>query len=122
MKNYFFFLSFIPIYLFLGCSEIGFRKKPKNLINEKKMEQIIYDATVMDIMSSFSKKNPNFESLMGKSYLFEKYNIDSLNLSQSESYYAKNPRLYYRMHKNVIQRINNQKDSIAILEKEIMKN
>ena len=120
MKNHIFFLSFIPIFV-LGCSELGFKKKPKNLINEKKMEQIIYDA-VMNIMSSFSKKNPNFESLMGKSYLFEKYDIDSLNLSESGSYYAKNPRLYYRMHKNVIQRINDQKDSLAILEKEIMKN
>jgi len=122
MKKNFFFPSIIFIYFFSGCSEIGFKKKPKNLINEKKMEQIIYDATVMDIMSSFSEKNPDFESLMGKIYLFEKYNIDSLNLVESESYYAKNPRVYYRIHKNVIKRINDEKDSLTILEKEIMKN
>ena len=96
---------------------MGSTSKPKKLTPEETMEKIIYDATLIDIMSSFSEKNPNFEDIMGKSYLFIKYNVDSLQLANSESYYAKNPKLYYRMYAKVIQRIDKEKDSLNALDK-----
>ncbi|MEK9614201.1 MAG: DUF4296 domain-containing protein [Flavobacteriaceae bacterium] len=117
MKRKCFFWIAIAGILSGGCSNTGSTKKPKNLIPEETMEKIIYDATLIDIMSSFSEKNPNFEDIMGKSYLFIKYNVDSLQLANSESYYAKNPKLYYRIHAKVIKRIDKEKDSLNALEK-----
>ena len=67
-----FFLELIVIIILLGCADSGKVMKPVNLISENQMEQILYDATLMEVMSSFSKKNPAFEAILGKSYLYKK--------------------------------------------------
>ncbi|MGI9540818.1 MAG: DUF4296 domain-containing protein [Flavobacteriaceae bacterium] len=104
--------------LVASCSGTGNVKKPDNLISEKRMEAILYDAIVMDVMRTFSEKNPTFEALMGKSYLYKKYDIDSLQLVESENYYAKNPRVYFKIHSNVLKRIEFTKDSLDRIAKQ----
>ncbi|MDA8612016.1 DUF4296 domain-containing protein [Flavobacteriaceae bacterium] len=112
-------LVFVFCALLLGsCSGTGNVKKPVNLISEKKMEAVLYDAIVLDVMSTFSEKNPTFEALMGKSYLYKKYDIDSLQLVESENYYAKNPRVYFKIHSNVLKRIEITKDSLDRIAKQ----
>jgi len=49
------------------------------------------------------------------SYLYKKYKIDSLQLVQSEEYYIKNPRIYYRIYSKVISQLQKSKDSIDTL-------
>lgn len=112
-------LVFVFCVLLLGsCSGTGNVKKPDNLISEKRMEAVLYDAIVMDVMSTFSEKNPTFEALMGKSYLYKKYDIDSLQLVESENYYGKNPRVYFKIHSNVLKRIEITKDSLDRIAKQ----
>ncbi|MDB4266522.1 DUF4296 domain-containing protein [Flavobacteriaceae bacterium] len=123
MKFNYFFLNLICSGLFLGsCSGTGFVEKPDNLISKNKMEAILYDAIIMDVMSTFSEKNPNFENLMGKSYLYKKYGIDSIQLVESENYYAKKPREYLKIHASVLKRFEFVKDSLDRLSKSIKTN
>ena len=103
--------------LLSSCSGTDSVEKPENLISEKKMEAILYDAIMMEVMTTFSLKNPTFEALMGKSYLYSKYKIDSLQLVESENYYAKNPRNYLKIHNNVLKRNEKEKDSFDRLGK-----
>ena len=111
------FLELVVIITLLGCVDSGKVLKPSNLISENKMEQILYDATLMEVMSSFSKKNPAYEAILGKSYLYKKYSIDSLQLIESENYYAKNPRIFHRIHSAVLKKMDAVKDSLDLLIK-----
>ena len=103
----------VLIYLFTSaCGNLGTVEKPENLIDQKTMENILYDVAVMDAMSTFSKLNPDFEEILGAPYLYKKYKIDSLQLVQSEEYYTKNPRIYHRIYSRVLIRMEKDKDSI----------
>ncbi|MDB2327944.1 DUF4296 domain-containing protein [Flavobacteriaceae bacterium] len=104
---------FFSVILLQRCSSTGAGEKPDNLIKESVMEKILYDATLMKTMMSYKPKNPDFENVLGKSYLYIKYEIDSLQLIESERYYAKFPRTYYRMYSNVLDRLNKTQDSIT---------
>ena len=112
-----FFLELIVIITLFRCVDSGKVLKPANLISENQMEQILYDATLMEVMSTFSKKSSAFEAILGKSYLYKKYSIDSLQLIESENYYAKNPRIFYRIHSAVLKKMDAVKDSLDLLTK-----
>ena len=111
------FSELIVIITVFSCVDSGKVLKPANLISENKMEQILYDATLMEVMTTFSKKNPAFESILGKSYLYKKYSIDSLQLIESENYYAKKPRIFHRIHSAVLKKMDIVKDSLDLLVK-----
>lgn len=113
MKIHYYILMFFSVILLQRCSSTGAVEKPDNLIKESVMEKILYDATLMKTMMSYKPKNPDFEDVLGKSYLYIKYEIDSLQLIESELYYAKFPRTYYRMYSNVLDRLNKTQDSIT---------
>ncbi|MDA8871504.1 DUF4296 domain-containing protein [Flavobacteriaceae bacterium] len=113
MKIQYYILMFFSVILLQRCSSTGAVEKPDNLIKESVMEKILYDATLMKTMMSYKPKNPDFENVLGKSYLYIKYEIDSLQLIESERYYAKFPRTYYRMYSNVLDRLNKTQDSIT---------
>ena len=114
---HFFFTVIFFVKLLSSCSGKVNVEKPDNLIGQEKMEAILYDAIIMDAMSTFSNKNPTFETLIGKSYLYAKYKIDSLQLVDSENYYAKKPREYLKIHTDVMKRIVSTKDSLDRLDK-----
>lgn len=103
--------------MILSCSSTGAVEKPDNLIKESVMERVLYDIIVLEAMSAFKPKNPDFESVYGKPYIYKKYGIDSLQLVQSDNYYAKFPRIYTRMYSNIQKRMGKVKDSLTELDK-----
>ena len=102
-----FFLLFV-----LSCQDLTSTSVPRNLIDEEKMENIIYDATTMDVMSTFVPKNQSFIDILGSPYLFLKYEIDSLQLTESQEYYSKNPKVMSKIYRKVLRRMEKSKDSI----------
>ena len=98
--------------LVLCCKDQTLPYKPKNLIDESTMENIIYEAIMMDVMSTFKPKNKKFISIIGTPYLFLKYNIDSLQLVRSNEYYIKNPKVMSKIYGKVLKRMEKSKDSI----------
>ena len=105
-------IYFIPIFLFFSCNDFSYNEKPKNLIDEETMEKILFEAIMMDVMNTFSEKNPDFLELFGVNYLYQKYGVDSIQLIQSDKYYSKNPRIYFRIYNKVLDQMEGQKDSI----------
>ena len=112
-----FILSLILTSIILSCSSTGAVEKPDNLINESVMERVLYDIMVLDAMSAFKPKNTDFEAVFGKPYIFNKYGIDSLQLVESDNYYAKFPRIYSRLYSNILKRMDKVKDSLTELGK-----
>ena len=93
-------------------------EKPKDLIPQNKMESIIQD---MILMKSISR---NYQTVIlekkwfGDKYIYEKYSIDCLQLIENQKYYAKSPKIYLKMHKNIKSNMERLIDSIDILSKE----
>ena len=81
------------------------------------MERVLYDIIVLEAMNTFKPKNPDFKSVYGKPYIYKKYGIDSLQLVQSDNYYAKFPRIYTWMYSNIQKRMGKVKDSLTELDK-----
>jgi hypothetical protein len=81
------------------------------------MENILFDATLMEAINNSTDRNLELEPLLGKPYLYLKYGVDSLQLVESEQYYAKNPRVYLRIYNNVLKRVDKAKDSLNDLDK-----
>ena len=104
--------SLFQVFLF-ACNEYssGF-ERPDDLIDEEIMEEILYESILMETMSTFSDKNPNFIKILGTPYIFSKHNIDSSQLIKSEDYYTKNPRIYQKIYTKVLLRLKQDKDSI----------
>ena len=107
-----FYFSVLIYLLTSTCGNLGTVEKPENLIDETMMENILYEAAMMDVMNTYSVLNPDFEEILGAPYLYKKYKIDSLQLVQSEEYYTKNPRIYHRIYSRVLIRMEKDKDSI----------
>ena len=55
---HFFFTVIFFVELLSSCSGNVHVEIPDNLIGQEKMEAILYDAIIMDSMSTFSNKNP----------------------------------------------------------------
>ena len=105
-------ISIFFLLLILSCKDHSLAYKPKNLIDELTMENIIYEAIMMDVMSTFKPKNKKFIGIVGSPYLFLKYNIDSLQLVKSNEYYTKNPKVMSKIYTKVLKRMQRNKDSI----------
>jgi len=117
MRTEFKLLLLLTCSLFYNCSISGSVEKPDNLIEESVMENVLYDITVLEAMSTFRPKNPDFEKVYGRTYIYMKYGIDSLQLLESDRYYAKHPRVYHRMYSKILKRMNKTKDSLDVLGK-----
>lgn len=100
------------VMLVFSCQDSALFEKPENLLDELTMENIIYEAIMMDVMSTFKPKNKKFIDIIGSPYLFLKYNIDSLQLARSNEYYTKNPKVMSKIYKKVLMRMERNKDSI----------
>ena len=105
-------ISIFFLLLILCCKDQTLVYKPKNLIDELTMENIIYEAIMMDVMSTFKPKNKKFTGIVGSPYLFLKYNIDSLQLVRSNEYYTKNPKVMSKIYTKVLKKMQRSKDSI----------
>ena len=105
-------ISIFILLSILYCKDQTLAYKPKNLIDELTMENIIYEAIMMDVMSTFKPKNKKFIGIIGSPYLFIKYNIDSIQLVRSNEYYTKNPKVMSKIYMKVLRRMERSKDSI----------
>ena len=117
MKIKYFSFRILIILLFLGCINPISDDKPDKLIDQALMEEILFEATLLETMNTFNSKNPNFSKTLGAPYFLIKYGIDSLQLAQNEAYYTKNPRIYQKIHMKVLLRMQRLKDSFEIATK-----
>lgn len=86
--------------------------KPEHLLNEKEMENIFYDLTLLQSIKSSLPKVLDDNKVDVKNYIYKKYKIDSLTFAQNHTYYASDLEKYQKMQQKVSERLNKAKDSI----------
>ncbi len=112
--------TYFTIGLFvLGCTET--KPKLNDLISEKKMEDILYDLTLFQSIKSTNYMLYEQNNIQPDVYIYEKYEIDSLQFSNSHKYYISDSENYEKMLVRIIDRVNENKkttDSLKVKEEE----
>lgn len=96
MKNR--ILLFIGITL-ISCNNSGI-ERPKNLIDEDQMVDIIYDISLLDAMKNQNMGAPITYPTTTE-LLKSKYKVDSLTFAKSSQYYAADYKKYKQMYEEV---------------------
>ena len=94
--------------LFTACGENEV-EKPENLIGEDEMVDILYDITLLQAIKSYKPKNLRDNNVDVSTYVYKKYDIDSITFAESQSYYAANLEVYERIHKKVKAKMEEEK-------------
>ena len=91
--------------LLISCQDVEKVKEPKNLISEAKMAEVLTDLSILSSAKNYNKRILEETGLKPAEYLYKKHGIDSLQLAQSNEYYAKNydrlESIYQRVKVNI---------------------
>jgi len=111
------FIVFLVIMSFLGCYSDK-PKKPDNLIPKDKMADILYDVFILTSAKGTHKTTLENKGIYPEDYVFEKYNIDSLQFALSNDYYVYYGEEYEFIMSRVETRIKKDKDKYQKLVEE----
>ena len=111
-------ISFLLVIIFtiFSCDK-QFVEKPKNLIEEEKMIQILYDMALIDAIKTQNPNNLTIINVDENSYILKKYKIDSLQFSKSNKYYASNIDNYSKMYEKIELQLSQAKNVVDTLVK-----
>ncbi|WP_299777794.1 DUF4296 domain-containing protein [uncultured Formosa sp.] len=94
-------LVILTVFSIISCQDIRKPEKPKNLIPKNKMVDIIIDMSMLSATRGFDKKKLDSNSISVKSYIYGKYNIDSLQFAKSNEFYSYNIEEYEALYEKV---------------------
>jgi hypothetical protein len=93
--------------LFGSCQNAPI-EKPDNLIDQDKMVDIMFDINVLEAMKSQTTLVLETNKINPNTYIYKKYNIDSLQFANSDKYYASDVKKYKEIFDAVNKRIEDQ--------------
>lgn len=97
----------LVLVLLAGCKE-KLIEPPADLIPQDRMTEMLYDLAVLNGIKSTNQsllKNYEIETMP---YLYEKYEVDSVQFVLSDQYYASMPQVYQSIYQEVQQRLEDQ--------------
>lgn len=111
MKN---ILWCILVLLMVSACKREHVSKPDDLISKEKMTNILYDLVLLNSIKGINKKKLEERNMHLDSYLYKKYEIDSVQFSTSNTYYAANPSEYDEIYQIVNARLKAKRGEITI--------
>jgi Domain of unknown function (DUF4296) len=97
---------FCLLFLIIGCND-SVIKKPKNLIEKDKMIDVLYDLSLLESIKA-QNISGGISNNSVTDYIYKKYKIDSIQLVESNKYYASDIEEYKKMFEIVKERLNNE--------------
>lgn len=110
MKKVAVFVSLI--FLFASCTVKNEIKKPEKLIEKDVMENILYDLALLQALKGYSPLELQKNSVNPKSYIYQKYKIDSIQFVENNKYYSSDIEEYKLMYERIITRIEKEKKDV----------
>lgn len=93
--------------IFVSCQNAPI-ERPDNLIDQDKMVDVMFDITVLEAMKSQNALVLETNKINPNTYVYKKYNIDSLQFANSDKYYASDVKIYKEIYDAVNKRIEAQ--------------
>lgn len=109
MKN--FLCLLLVVVIAVSCVE-KIIEKPEGLIPREKMTQLLYDLAILNAAKSTNSEILEVHFDSPTDFLFEQYDVDSLQFVQSDIYYASQPLVYEAIYKEVGDRLVREKENI----------
>ncbi|MGB5459162.1 MAG: DUF4296 domain-containing protein [Eudoraea sp.] len=101
MRKIFFLITFIILF---SCGEEVI-DKPVNLISKEKMIDILYDLAIIDAAKSTGPHAMENKNFVPMEFIYNKYEIDSMQFVSSDLYYASKPLEYEDIYEKLEDRI-----------------
>ena len=102
----------ILIFAFAACNSKTEIPQPEKPIEKEVMEKILYDLAVLQALKSYSPEKLSKNSINSKTYIYQKYKIDSLQFAQNSKYYASDIEAYKIMYQKVSDKLVLEKKNI----------
>lgn len=116
----------IVLLLFLiflvSCQDLKKTEKPKDLIGEAKMIDVLTELSLLQAARNFNKQKLEDTGINADTYIYEKFDIDSLQLQRSIGWYSEQYTQYERIYDSVkirVQFMKNKLDSLREIELKI---
>lgn len=74
----------------VSCQDVHRMEKPDNLIPEDKMADVLLEMSLVQGAKSTNRNEFEQKGLEPQTYIWEKFNIDSLQFVESNNYYSEN--------------------------------
>lgn len=110
----------VVLLVFTSCQDIDRVKKPDNLIPKGKMADILVELSLLQGAKSSNRGALEQTGLHPRSYIWERFDIDSIQFTESNNYYSANYREYEEIYKEVKARVDAMKvkyDTLMAVEK-----
>ena len=101
-----------------SCHEVKKPETPKNLISKDKMVKIIIDMSLLTASKGIDKNALEKNNVSVQSLIYDKYEIDSLMLVESNEYYAYNIEEYEALYKKVDDSLEQLKEEFTLKKEE----
>ena len=105
-------LLLLSIILFSCAKETV--EKPKHLLTEDEMANIIYDINIIQALRASQPQALTDNDVEPKNYIYKKYKIDSLTFAQNNAWYAANMEKYEGIQEKASERIKKEKDQFSV--------
>jgi len=102
----------------ISCQNIEEVKKPDNLISEDKMVDVLTELSILNSAKNKNKRILEATGLQPDTYLYSKYKIDSLQLAESTTYYAKKYDQFEGIYQKVKQNLEVMKSKMEVIREE----
>lgn len=114
----------LSILIVASCTNKAEIPKPAKPIDKPTMENILYDLALLQALKSYSPEKLTKNNINSKTYIYQKYKIDSLQFVENNKYYASDFTEYQAMFGRVTDRLQKQKaETDTIIKKEaVVKN
>ena len=116
MRNLSLFL--LVLISLVACQNVERPEKPDVFIEEEKMIDILYDISIIRSLKTYNINEMRTLDIRPESYIYDKYDIDSLQLAENISYYAVDFNNYAEMWEKVRERLAAKQEEV---EEEITK-
>jgi len=110
----------ITVLLFLivvGCAE-KVVEPPADVIPREKMITVLYDLALLNATNSSFRNVMQKQNKQMMELLYERHNIDSLQLAQSDLYYASKPLEYEYIYEQIESRLKKKQKSLEDAKKQ----
>jgi Domain of unknown function (DUF4296) len=107
----------LSILIIGACGNKSEDQKPKKIIDKAVMKNILYDLALLQAIRSYSPEKFDKNNINPKTYIYQKYKIDSLQFAQNNKYYASDMESYKVMFQSVTDRLKIEKDALDTIIK-----
>tara|TARA_R100000935_G_C2817092_1_gene157830 strand:- start:360 stop:839 length:480 start_codon:yes stop_codon:yes gene_type:complete len=115
-------MRFLKVFIFAcflsSCQNIEEVNKPDNLIPQDKMVEVLTELAILNSAKNKNKRTLEETGLQPDTYLYSKYEIDSLQLAESTTYYAKKYDQFDNIYQKVRQNLEVKKAKLEVIREE----